>query len=76
MARPIPLGIRRSDRPSDSQIITKRHKFDISSLIVQNHITFQPIRQSLGRVLAESIPLNLLAAPTDNREMLWQTTAF
>jgi ankyrin repeat protein len=28
----------------------RRHKFDISSLIVQIHIPFQPIRQSLGRI--------------------------
>jgi hypothetical protein len=59
-SRLIPLGIRLPDRPSDSQIVTT------DTSLISPHLLYKFIFLSSqsDRVLAESIPLNLLAAPT------------
>jgi hypothetical protein len=56
----IPLGIRLPDRPSDSQTVEE------DTSLISPHLLYKFIFLSSqsDRVLAESIPLNLLAAPT------------
>jgi hypothetical protein len=58
--RLIPLGIRLPDRPSDSQTVIE------DTSLISPHLLYKFIFLSSqsDRVLAESIPLNLLAAPT------------
>jgi hypothetical protein len=59
-SRLIPLGIRLPDRPSGSQIVIE------DTSLISPHLLYKFIFLSSqsDRALAESIPLNLLAAPT------------